>query len=284
MNKYVSDSAAVPRGLPVVDHCGDDLSGTIWGHALARMRAADAGGEAATASLAQVLTQDTPANALHEIFAASRGDNASASGFALMLAVMLTADTAPLFLVRPYRRGGGRLYPPGLSDLGIDPARCFSIDAPDTLSALKAAADIARSGAAGAVLIEIEGSPRLLDLTASRRLSLAAEKSGTAVLLLRLGAREAASAAYSRWQVASAQSVPLLADAPGGPAFTATLLRHRRMAAGQSARLIWNPEKRKFDEQAIPIQPEDRAGEALFGRLFSLATRRALDPHARRAA
>ncbi len=279
------DSVALSRAVPVSDSSGDGFSETGWGHALARMRAADAGEDTPAASLAQILQHDMPANALHEVFAASRTDNASASGFTLMLAAMLSPEDAPLFLVREYRGGSGRLYPAGLSALGIDPARCFSIDAPDMLSALKATADIARSGAAGAVLIEVEGRPRLLDLTASRRLSLAAEKSGTAVLMLRLGSQATPSSAYSRWQVASAQSTPLLADAPGEAAFTTTLLRHRRMAAGQSARLIWNPEKRKFDEQtAAPTPQWDSAGEATFGRLFSLAARRAAGSRPRRAA
>ncbi len=264
MNKYASDSALLPSG-----------PAAAWGHALARMQV-EGDGESQT-SLADVLGRHMPANALHEVFATSAADAASASGFALMLGATLATEAAPLFLVREYRQGAGRLYPPGLADLGIDPARCFSVHAPDTLSALKATADIARSGAAGVVLIELAGNPRLLDLTASRRLALAAEQSETAVLLLRLGARETPSAAYSRWRVGSAESKPLLADAPGAPAFTVTLLRHRRMAAGQKARLIWNREEQKFDEQIVTNPPT-------FGRALSLVIRRAADPHARRAA
>jgi protein ImuA len=272
MNKYASDSALLPSGLPA----------GAWGHALARMRTQ--GEEESRTALADVLMHAMPANALHEIFAASAGDAASASGFALMLAAMLDKEKRALFLIREYRRGSGRYYPPGLAELGIDPARCFSVDAPDTLAALKATADIARSGAAGVVLIELAGNPRLLDLTASRRLALAAEQTGTAVLLLRLGARESPSAAYSRWQVASAESAPLLADAPGGPAFTVTLLRHRRMAAGQSARLRWNTEEQKFDEQNVASKSGEPARAAAFGPALSLALRRTADPRPRRAA
>lgn len=271
MNKYASDSALLPHG-----------SAAAWGHALARMQVEE--DEKSRTSLADVLTRAMPANALHEILAASANDAASASGFALMLAAMLDKEGRALFLVREYRRGSGRYYPPGLAGLGIDPARCFSVDAPDTLSALKATADIARSGAAGAVVLELVGNPRLLDLTASRRLALAAEQSRTAVLLLRLGAREAPGAAFSRWQVASAASTPLLADAPGGPAFTVTLLRHRRMAAGQSARLIWNLEEHKFDEHSVAPRSGGQARAAAFGPALSLALRRTVDPRPRRAA
>lgn len=257
MNKESNDSFS--RSLP----------DTGWGHALAAL------GEVQDkrASLAQLLAA-LPANACHEMLAAGKGDTAALFGFGAMLGTMLAGENRPCFFVRELRRGGGLLYPPGLAALGIDPALCFNVHAPDLLAALKATADIARSGAAGAVLIEVEGDPRLLDLTASRRLALAAEKSGTSVLLLRLGARKTVSAAYSRWQVTSAPSTPLLAEAPGGPAFEVSLLRHRRMAAGQVARLVWNAEERRFDDQQ----------EAPSGNVSALASRRAADHDTRRAA
>jgi protein ImuA len=264
MNKKSSDSIRL------------SLPDAGWGHALAALGKTHAG----QGSLADILSE-LPGNACHEILGREKCDEASLFGFGAMLGAMLAGERGPCFFVRPFRRLGGRLYPPGLAELGIDPACCFSVHAPDLLSALKATADIARSGAAGAVMVEVEGNTRLLDLTASRRLALAAEKAGTAVLLLRMGAREAPSAAYSRWQVASASSTPLLAEAPGGPAFEVTLLRHRRMAAGQSARLTWNPEERKFDEQAAASTPGRQTGEAAFGAALSLAARRTADPHAR---
>ncbi len=269
MNKKSSDSL-----LPTFPDAG-------WGHALAAV--GEAQGE--QASLAGVLAA-LPANACHEVLAAGKGDAASLFGFGAMLGAILAKErsNAPCFFVRELRRGAGLLYPPGLADLGIDPTSCFSVHAPDLLSALKATADIARSGAAGAVLVEIDGNPRLLDLTASRRLALAAEKSGTAVLLLRTGARAGPSAAFSRWQVASAPSTPLLAEAPGGPAFTVTLLRHRRMAAGQVARLAWNPEAWTFYEQNAAPAPQRSQGKAAFGAALSLVARRAADQDTRRAA
>ena len=268
MNIKRFDSAQLPPGLALA----------TGSRAFARSETPCAG------SLVHALNKTLPADALHEVFATKPIDRASGWGFALLLAARLAAGRS-LFFVRQGRRGQGRLYPPGLAELGMDPELCFQLHAPDTLALLRATADIARSGAAGAVLAEIEGNPRLFDLTASRRLALAAEKSGTAVLLLRVAAHEEPGAAYSRWGVVSAASTPLLADAPGPPAFAVTLLRHRRMAAGQSARLAWNTETRTFYEQAFSPAPQrDSAGEATFGRLFSLAARRAADPRQHRAA
>jgi protein ImuA len=262
MNKKESDSALLPHGLPVAG----------WGHALAFVGRMEPG---AGQSLSAALTA-LPANAVHEVYAA-RGDTAVMTGFGVMLALMLAADK-PCFFVRVQSRDGAMLYPPGLAVLGLDPARCFTVHAPDLLAALRATADIARSGAAGAVLVEVEGNPRLMNLTASRRLALAAEKSATAVLLLRPGAQEAPSAAYSRWHIEPALSTPLLAEAPGGPAFAVTLLRHRRMAAGQRAQLIWNVDHGQFEEKGRATRA------AASGGASALAARRTADPRASRAA
>jgi protein ImuA len=281
MNKKACDSAS-----PLMETAIAGLSAANWGHALAQMHGSKE--QMARRTLADVLVQAMPANALHEIFAANPVDIASASGFAVMLATMLAGPGKALFLVREQKRGSGFFYPLGLAELGIDPTRWFSIHAPDTLTAMKAAADIARSQSAGAVVVEVAGNPRLLDLTASRRFALAAEKAGTAVLLLRLGARETPSAAYSRWRVAPAISTPLPADAPGGPAFDVTLLRHRRMAAGQSARLIWNPKEQRLNEQAVADTEKNGlqrdSGKTTFGGAFSLVARRTVNPRPRRVA
>lgn len=270
MNKISSDSALLPHCLPVAG----------WGHALAQIGE----GKEVPQSLPAIIAS-LPVDAVHEVFASTRADIATMTGFAMMLALMLARDP-PYFIVRPAQHDRAMLYPLGLAALGLDPDHCFNVYAPDLLSALRATADIVRSNAAGAVLIEVDGNPRLLDLTATRRLALAAEKSGTAVLLLRNGAREAPSAAYSRWEVTSAPSPPLAADAPGGPAFDVTLLRHRRVQAGLMGRLAWNNEERRFDEQPIITAPqrEGAEGTAASGRVLPLAARRAAGSRTHRAA
>ena len=61
----------------------------------------------------------------------------------------------------------------------------------------------------GALLLEIAGMPKCLDLVASRRLAFAAGESGVTLLLLREGAEAEPSAALTRWQV---QALPSRAD------------------------------------------------------------------------
>src|SRR5690606_33522627 len=96
----------------------------------------------------------------------------------------------------------------------------------------RAGVDALRCNELGVVVIELWGDPPALDLTASRRLALAAETSGVSALLLRMGAAAGPSAARTRWQVSAAPSVPLAANAPGYPGWNIELLRQRGGPAG----------------------------------------------------
>lgn len=205
--------------------------------------------------------------ALHEIYAATVSDAASAAAFALLLACRANR-AKPIFWVREAKaRLGGKPYGHGLAELGISPEVLFLVNAPDTVAALRAGADITRCGAIGAVIIEPFGKAAALDLTASRRLSLAAAQSGVMTLLLRTDAEPIPSAAQTRWQVTSAPSMPLPANAPGHPAFDVTLLRHRGGIAGIEARLEWNRDRQSFDQSplsgGLPAAASGGAGQAV---------------------
>ncbi len=85
------------------------------------------------------------------------------------------------------------------------------------------------------VIGEITGNPRALDMTASRRLGLAAERHGVPLWLVRLDARRDLSSARMRWEVASAASpAPRWnAQAPGTASWQVELFRARRHPPGQ---------------------------------------------------
>ena len=176
---------------------------------------------------------------LHEVYAAEAEDRASAAGFALMLA--LRAGDGPVLWLRAER--SARLHPPGLAELGMDPARLILVAAPDERALLKAAADGLRCAGLGAVLIE---TAKALDLTQSRRLTLAAEQSGVTALLLPGAVDRAPSAAQTRWRGASAASTPLAANAPGMTAFDISLLRHRAGREGLGWRVEWDRDRQSF--------------------------------------
>ena len=203
-----------------------------------------------------------PRAALHELHAASKDDRTSTAAMALLLAQRcrnLDQEQRPILWISESgeARRQGRLYPPGLAELGIDPNSILHVDAPDSIAALRAAADGVRSSAMAAVIIELSGKrPKGLDLTATRRLSLSAQKSGVLSLVLRSGSdpdNPLPTAAFSRWQVTTAPSTALEANAPGHSTFDINLLRHRSGLYGLSARLEWNRDQQIFREQ-----PEDK--------------------------
>ena len=199
-----------------------------------------------------------PRAALHELHAASKDDRTSTAAMALLMAQRcrkLDQEERPILWISESgeTRRQGRLYPPGLAELGMDPDSIIHVDAPDSIAALRAAADGVRSSAMAAVIIELSGKkPKGLDLTATRRLSLSAQKSGLLSLVLRSGSdpdNPLPTAAFSRWSVATAPSLALEANAPGHPAFDINLLRHRSGLYGLSARLEWNRDDQIFREQ-----------------------------------
>ena len=185
---------------------------------------------------------------LHELWAAMPDDQGSAAGFALMLALRAGGRDGNIVWIAQEKdeRRCGRIHPPGLAELGADPARLLFVVAPDEKALLRAAADVVRSPAAGTAVIAPAGGASALDLTASRRLTLFAERSGVTAILLRPADPATPSAATTRWQVAAAPSAPLEADAPGHPAFAADLLRQRGGAPSPGWRLEWQREAATF--------------------------------------
>lgn len=182
---------------------------------------------------------------LHEIHSQAE-DRAAALAFALAMGGF--ADQGAIFALRVPRRSRlpMTLSGEGLALLGLAPQRLTIIEAGSEIDMLRAGLEAARCAGVAAVLMESEGRFADYDLTASRRLVLAAEASRACVMLVRSDAEPRSSAAQTRWSIASAPSEPLEADAPGGPAIEAELLRNRGGPAGGRWRLIWDMEHGGF--------------------------------------
>jgi protein ImuA len=190
---------------------------------------------------------------LHETFAASADDAGAAAGFTCLLASLSSRDRPVVWLREAEVEARARLHAPGLADLGLDPARLLLAVPRTPLDLLRAAAEVVRCTPAGVAVIELWRSPRPLDLTASRRLAVAAEASGVTALLLRIAAEPAPSAAQTRWRVAAAPSAALPANAPGRPAFDLDLVRQRGGPEGLGWQVEWNRDARILvDPAALP--------------------------------
>ncbi len=184
--------------------------------------------------------------ALHEIFTRSAHE-AAATGFAAGLAARVAAGKLILWIRQDFAAlEFGALSPTGLLELGIDPAQVLLLCAAHAEDCLRAASDALGCAALGAVVIEIAGAPRILDLVASRRLTLACAQKNVTAFLLRLGALPDASTAETRWLV---RALPSQQEDRDQPAFEADLVRNRHGRAGSWV-MEWSCDDGRFRESA----------------------------------
>ena len=215
--------------------------------------------------------------ALHEIYA----KDWAASGFAACLAIRAAGSSfngkgGPLFWVRPDYEAleYGGISPNGLLELGGDPANLILLRAASAVDALAAGADILACPHVSVLVLELSGNPKSLDLVAGRKLAFAAAASGVTVLLLREGADETPSAAWTRWAVRTAPSVAH--DDWGAPVFTAALVRNRLGATG-SWTMQWDVEDGLFrDARQDQYAPHP-------GRVAAAPAHRPAEPRQRHA-
>ncbi len=183
---------------------------------------------------------------------ASPGHAGTAVGVGLALARQTRASASPgaLLWVREAAAAAetGDAYGPGLAGFGMSPDGLILVEAGTQVNALRAALDGARCAALSAVVLETKKS---IDLTASRRLKLASEKSGVAIVLIRLTDASVPNAAQARWRVAAApQTVPT-----GSRSFTAfkvEVLKHPVGLIDTTCIMEWHHEWHSFAE-AIPL-------------------------------
>jgi protein ImuA len=172
-----------------------------------------------------------------EVFA----DAHEAGGAALALALALDGLAAErigqrqLFWVQDKAalRLNGRPYRPGLPAAWRH--RLIHVGAATPEEALFALEEGLRCRELACVIGEIAGNPKALDFTASRRLTLTAEKHGVPLFLVRLDAKPDLSSARMRWQARAAPSLSPRwnAEAPGSPSWRAELFRARGHAPGE---------------------------------------------------
>jgi protein ImuA len=193
--------------------------------------------------------------AMHEVFAEGR-QSATATGFIAGLAGRVTARRPLLWVRQDFTEiESGALSMSGLTELGLDPRCLVTVRAADVDTALRTAADALACDALGAVVLEVWGDARQLDLVASRKLTLAAQASGVTGLLLRVGAEPMPSTAETRWIVRAAHSPPSASlNAWGAPVFDAQLVRNRHGPVGRWI-MEWKCDECLFSKPATYPQP-----------------------------
>ncbi len=151
---------------------------------------------------------------LHEVLAADPG---AAAGFA---AVVLGRAGGTVMWIGPEPDA----WPPGLARFGLSPAELVLVRAPRPADGLWAMEEALRCAAVAGALLCLPD----LDLTAARRLQLAAEAGGGIGLLLRPDTAETGpSAALTRWRVGALPGAGGSAHSLSDPRWELELLRCR---------------------------------------------------------
>jgi protein ImuA len=217
--------------------------------------------------------------ALHEIVAATPGDAAAASGFTLALAARFMAGNAKarkeiVWILENYAGSEtGMPYGPGLALHGVDPARLLLVHTFHAQESLWAMEEALKSQAPAAVIGEIWTIEKAYDLVASRRLVLAAQKSGTPGLMLAAGmagsAHRLSTGAETRFEIRSQPSFPIPSAGmrmplPGKAAWSVRIVKARPMSSirpdgfdfdrSQFWPVFWDHEKACFrDAISLPL-------------------------------
>jgi protein ImuA len=184
---------------------------------------------------------------LHELLAADPG---AAAGFA---ALILGRSAGPALWIAPEPDA----FPPGLARFGLAPEHLILVRAPKPADGLWAMEEALRCPAVQGALLDLPD----IDLTAARRLQLAAEAGGAIGLLLRPDTPEPGpSAALTRWRIAALPSLGGTAHKLGDPRWSLELLRCRG-GQPQSWTTTWRTtlDRLDTDEAATPKPARRRA-------------------------
>ncbi|WP_140049028.1 ImuA family protein [Devosia lucknowensis] len=177
-----------------------------------------------------------PAGLVQEIYADESRDGGLGLGFALAQAKSLLTERRPsVFYIQMASDAQtfGMPYGPGLSWFGVDPGAMVIVRTADMTEFLWAAEEVVSCRAVAAVVADVRGTPKLLNFTASRRLSLRASANEVSLFLLRYGLGAESSASHLRWRILPHRSGrhPYDNRAPGAPRWRLKLERGR--IAGQ---------------------------------------------------
>ncbi|ACB96369.1 ImuA family protein [Beijerinckia indica] len=171
--------------------------------------------------------------ALHEI--AGGGHDAIDAAAAALFAAGIASRTKGKVLWCLRRAD---LFAPALAQAGLTPDRVLYVEAEDEKTVLSCFEEGLRHRGLGAVIAEIAR----LSMTASRRLQLAAEESGSIGIALRRWRRQTEiasfgqpTAAVTRWRVSVLPSLPLPVPGVGRARWLVELIRCR---AGETAEFV----------------------------------------------
>jgi protein ImuA len=143
--------------------------------------------------------------------------------------------------------------------LGLPLERLLVLRVARPADALWAMEEALKCRALALVAAELTDDGAAADLTATRRLALAARDGGGLGLLLRHRSSPAPSAAATRWEISAAASRPDAFGGLGRANFTLSLIKNRRGPTGRW-NITWDQHERAFSALSLGV------AEAAFDR------------------
>ncbi|HVX92339.1 MAG TPA: hypothetical protein VG985_03860 [Xanthobacteraceae bacterium] len=191
--------------------------------------------------------------ALHEVAPAGPLHLGAAAGFLLALASRAQAAHRGdvVWIETGFAAAeAGRPYGPGLDAFGLPMARFVFVRVPRPLDVLWAMEEALACRGAAAVIATL-AQDGAADLTATRRLALAARAHGGLGLLMRQRPTQT-SAAETRWSVGAAASRPDAFGGLGRTTFALALVKNRHGPLGQWT-ITWDHHERSFLDPALSL-------------------------------
>ena len=219
---------------------------------------------------------------LQEIFTDERRNAGAVLGFAMAQAKALMGGQRLALIYLQLADEGQKLglpYGPGLLSFGLDPDRLVLVRVSSVAELLWAAEEALACRAVAGVIADIGSHSKLLDFTASRRLSMRSAATGGSIFMLRYGLERQTSAAHLRWRLSPvfSASPPYDSKAPGPPRWQAELERGTLIKHQTTWLLGWTDDgfttferKRPIDDRlnriaavsgAVPAQLADRLSQ-----------------------
>jgi len=194
------------------------------------------------------------AASLHDIAPAAVRDVGAAAGFALALAARAAKSGGDTLCIQTDFAAieSGDVYGPGCDLFGLQSSRLLILKVSRPLDALWAMEEALKCRALASVIVELPHDGPLADLTATRRLTLAAREGGSFGFLLRHRPSSFTGSVETRWEVAAAPSRPDQFGGLGRTAFVLSLTKNRHGAAGRWP-VVWNHHDRDFSALSFGV-------------------------------
>ncbi len=190
---------------------------------------------------------------LHEIMPSGLFHLGASIGFALGLAARHGRPGDILWVQQDFAAlEGGAAYGLGCETFGIAPTRLLIVRAAHARDALWAMEEGLRCSGISTAVAELGEQGCDADLTATRRLALAAQACGALALLLRQRAHNNPSACATRWRVASHQTGHDGFGGVGRTGFALTLTKNRRGTIGDWI-VEWDRHANSFVSPALSV-------------------------------